>query len=86
MTNQPFSIPHLSDTISQTPLSSLSSPQVQPAYFSIKEAATYLNVNEKQIYALVHVPDFPVVKIGKHWRIDIAEFKQWLSKPKSLLN
>lgn len=59
--------------------------EVQPAYFSIKEAATYLNVCEKQIYTLVHIPGFPAIKIGKHWRISIEGLHQWLSQPKSRL-
>ena len=58
---------------------------VQSAFFSIKEAATYLNVCEKQIYTLVHHPDFPAVKIGKNWRIGIEGLHQWLSQTKSRL-
>lgn len=51
---------------------------MQSPLLTVPETAQYMRVPLSKIYELVHVKDFPAIKIGKSWRIIKDKLDQWL--------
>lgn len=48
--------------------------------YTVKEIKEYLRIGQVAAYELIHRPDFPVVKIGRTYRIPKAGFLEWLNR------
>ena len=46
--------------------------------YSVKEAAEALGVGTNQVYDLVKVPGFPVIRIGKRYLISKDGLREWI--------
>lgn len=55
-------------------------PAVVPRFLTLPDVATYLNVSERQVYALVRSGDLPAIKIGRRgvWRVDRQRLESWI--------
>lgn len=55
---------------------------VEPAFLSLEEVATYLNVSSAQVYALVRSGELPAMKIGGRgiWRIGRRELDEYVKR------
>lgn len=58
-------------------------PKVKPV-LSVKEVAALLDVSNGAVYDLCHSEGFPVLKIGKGYRIPTARFIAWLEQAPAL--
>lgn len=45
-----------------------------------KEAAKILGVDKRMVYRLIEKGDIPAVKIGKVWRIEPKELKEFINR------
>ena len=45
---------------------------------TVKEVQDILRVSQVTAYSLIHSGRFPVVKIGRHYRIPQTSFMKWL--------
>ena len=52
----------------------------QQETFTVKEIQNILRIGQVTAYQLVHTPGFPVVKIGRAYRIPRAGFYDWLNR------
>lgn len=52
----------------------------ETAFYTIDEAAKYLNLPRMQVYRLCRTKGFPGMKIGKHWRISKPKLTEWTQK------
>lgn len=53
--------------------------QVQKATLTVKDIQGILRIGQVSAYQLIHRPDFPVIKIGRSYRIPSDAFFEWLS-------
>lgn len=51
-------------------------------FLTLQDVATYLNVSEPQVYALVRSGDLPAIKIGGRgvWRVDRRNLEEYVEK------
>ncbi|WP_378955817.1 helix-turn-helix domain-containing protein [Pelosinus sp. sgz500959] len=50
---------------------------MESAFYSVKEASVYLGVPVSQVYNLVRGKNFPMIKIGRHYRISKTGLTAW---------
>ena len=50
----------------------------QKETFTVKEIQQILRIGQVNAYHLIHTPGFPVVKIGRAYRIPKVSFYDWL--------
>lgn len=48
--------------------------------YNIKDVQRILKIGRNNVYKLLKVPTFPVIKIGNKYIIPRAEFEQWVHK------
>lgn len=56
-------------------------PDLEPA-MTVKEVATFLNVDEKTIYRLAQKGELPGFKVAGAWRFQRADLQQWIDARK----
>jgi excisionase family DNA binding protein len=56
-------------------------PDLEPA-MTVKEVATFLNVDEKTIYRLAQKGEVPGFKVAGAWRFQRADLQQWIDARK----
>lgn len=54
---------------------------LEPA-MTVKEVATFLNVDEKTIYRLAQKGELPGFKVAGAWRFQRADLQQWIDARK----
>lgn len=52
----------------------------QQEIFTVKEIQHILRIGQVNAYQLIRTPGFPVIKIGRAYRIPRAGFYDWLSR------
>ena len=57
-------------------------PRVQPALFTVKEAATYVGRSEQAVQHLIFQRELPVVRIGRRVHLDRRDLDGWIEKNK----
>jgi len=57
-----------------------------PAFFGPKELAKFLGVGTAAAYRLVRQKDFPVLKIGRQYRISRDGLQEWVKRNCSMIN
>ena len=50
---------------------------------TVKDVASYLNVDEKTIYRLVSKGSIPGFKVSGSWRFQLQDIQGWIEKQKS---
>lgn len=50
---------------------------------TVKDVASYLNVDEKTIYRLVSRGSIPGFKVSGSWRFQLQDIQGWIEKQKS---
>ena len=50
---------------------------------TVREVASYLNVDEKTIYRLAKRGDLPGFKVAGTWRFKKADIDEWIERQKS---
>jgi excisionase family DNA binding protein len=58
------------------------SPRIQPALFTVKEAAVYLGRTEQAMQHLIFQKDLPVVRVGRRVHLDRRDLDAWIEKHK----
>jgi excisionase family DNA binding protein len=60
----------------------MSTPGVEPRFYTLEDVATILNVRVAQVYALVRSGDLPAVKIGGRgvWRVDRRQLDAYIER------
>lgn len=48
--------------------------------YTIKEVQEVLGLGKNNVYKLLKLPTFPVIKIGKRYLIPKKELEEWVSK------
>jgi len=56
--------------------------RIQPALFSVKEAAIYLGRSEQAVQHLIFQRDLPVVRVGRRVHLDRRDLDAWIEKNK----
>ena len=56
---------------------------LEPA-MTVREVATFLNVDEKTIYRLTQKADLPGFKVAGAWRFQRADIQRWIDARKRL--
>ncbi len=52
-----------------------------PARFvQITDVAETLNISARQAYGLVSSGELPAIKVGKSWRVDVAELENYIQR------
>ena len=51
-----------------------------PEYYTPGEIARRLNVSEGLIKRIIQRQELPAVKVGREWRVKIADFEGWLER------
>ena len=49
----------------------------EAVFFTVEQTAVYLSVPVSQVYTLVKSKDFPVKRIGRHYRIHRESLAKW---------
>lgn len=49
-------------------------------YIAPKELKELLGIGNNTLYALIHQPDFPLLKIGKVYRINTEDLDKYLKR------
>jgi excisionase family DNA binding protein len=52
----------------------------ETAAMTVREVATYLNVNEKTVYRLTQKRDLPGFKVAGAWRFRREDIDRWIEK------
>lgn len=55
-----------------------SSRDTLPLFLTPAELANVLGISRNTAYELVHRADFPVISVGKQYRISTEQFFKWL--------
>ena len=55
---------------------------MQQEILTVKEIQHILRIGQVNAYQLIRTPGFPVVKIGRAYRIPRSSFYDWLSRQK----
>jgi excisionase family DNA binding protein len=60
----------------------MSTPGVEPRFYTLEDVATILNVRVAQVYALVRSGELPAVKIGGRgvWRVDRRQLEAYIDR------
>ena len=60
----------------------MSTPGVEPRFYTLEDVATILNVRVAQVYALVRSGELPAVKIGGRgvWRVDRRQLDTYIDR------
>jgi excisionase family DNA binding protein len=60
----------------------MSTPGVEPRFYTLEDVATILNVRVAQVYALVRSGDLPAVKLGGRgvWRVDRNQLEAYIER------
>lgn len=60
----------------------MSTPGVEPRFYTLEDVATILNVRVAQVYALVRSGELPAVKIGGRgvWRVDRRQLESYIDR------
>ncbi|HYT26942.1 MAG TPA: helix-turn-helix domain-containing protein [Actinomycetota bacterium] len=60
----------------------MSTPGVEPRFYTLEDVATILNVRVAQVYALVRSGDLPAVKLGGRgvWRVDRNQLEEYIER------
>ncbi len=58
------------------------SPPLEPA-MTVKDVATFLNVDEKTVYRLSQKGDLPGFKVAGAWRYQRSDIQSWIDARKS---
>ena len=60
----------------------MSTPGVEPRFYTLEDVATILNVRVAQVYALVRSGDLPAVKLGGRgvWRVDRGQLEEYIER------
>lgn len=55
---------------------------VEPAFLTLEDVATYLNVSVPQVYALVRSRELPAIKIGGRgvWRVGKKQLDEYIAR------
>jgi len=61
----------------------MSKDEKQPEYYTAKELAEKLSLNVMTIYRYIDAGKLKAYKIGKEFRIEKAEFEQFMNKAKT---
>ena len=56
---------------------------VEPA-MTVREVATFLNVDPKTIYRLAQLGDLPGFKVAGSWRFQLVDIQKWIDARKGL--
>lgn len=48
--------------------------------YTVSEAARAAGVSRPTVYRWIHIPDFPVARIGGCTRIPVEAFKRWINQ------
>ena len=56
-------------------------PALEPA-MTVREVATFLNVDEKTIYRLAQKGELPGFKVAGAWRFQRADIQRWIDARK----
>lgn len=52
-----------------------------PARFvQITDVAETLNISARQAYGLVSSGELPAIKVGKSWRVEVAELERYIER------
>ncbi len=54
--------------------------EVEKVVYNIKDVQQILGLGKNNVYKLLKLPTFPVIKIGKRYLIPKKEFEEWISK------
>lgn len=57
-------------------------PLAEPA-LTVRDVATYLNVDEKTIYRLVQKGSLPGFKVSGSWRFQKLDLENWVTRQKN---
>jgi excisionase family DNA binding protein len=57
-------------------------PRVQPALFTVKEAAIYLGRSEQALQHLIFQKELQVVRVGRRVHLDRHDLDCWIEKNK----
>lgn len=55
------------------------SDQVQKTTLTVKDIQDILRIGQVSAYQLIHRPGFPVIKIGRSYRIPSDAFFKWMA-------
>jgi excisionase family DNA binding protein len=58
------------------------STRIQPALFTVKEAAVYLGRSEQAVQHLIFQKELPVVRVGRRVHLDRRDLEAWIEKNK----
>lgn len=58
------------------------SPRIQPALFTVKEAAIYLGRSEQAVQHLIFQKELPVVRVGRRVHLDRRDLDAWIENNK----
>jgi len=60
----------------------MSTPGVEPRFYTLEDVATILNVRVAQVYALVRSGDLAAVKLGGRgvWRVDRNQLEEYIER------
>ncbi len=60
----------------------MSTPGVEPRFYTLEDVSTILNVRVAQVYALVRSGDLPAVKLGGRgvWRVDRQQLEEYIER------
>jgi excisionase family DNA binding protein len=58
------------------------SASIQPALFTVKEAAVYLGRSEQAVQHLIFQKELPVVRVGRRVHLDRRDLDAWIEKNK----
>lgn len=53
---------------------------VPPRFLQIADVAETLNISARQAYGLVTSGELPAIKIGKSWRVEVAELETYIER------
>jgi len=63
-------------------LSQFTSPRIQPALLTVKEAAVYIGRSEQAVQHLIFQKELPVVRVGRRVHLDRRDLDAWIEKNK----
>ena len=52
----------------------------RPSYMTTDEVLSYLKVNSRTIYRLIHRGELPAVRVGRQWRFRQTDLDAWLDR------
>lgn len=60
----------------------MTTPGVEPRFYTLEDVATILNVKVAQVYALVRNNELPAIKVGGRgvWRVDRHQLEAYIER------